>query len=218
MPDAGAAQAASVLTFEQLRTMGLSPCPVPGCKKKPEGFKSKQALKFHLQSHAPQDLALLPDGGAGGGTRSSLPPGPYHCGEAGCAFGLGKKTLKNVKTATQHSKTHTQPGAATHECDRCHKTFALRYRLTEHAKTCGQSTFKCKCGLTMAHKSSLKTHIQQWAGSAPDAHGEVKSEHGVPVGEGAEGEAEADAGLVAEHDLAAIHAAGVPPHEEAGGL
>jgi hypothetical protein len=170
---------APVLTFEQLRTMGLSQCPVPNCRKKPEGFKSKQALKFHLQSHPPADLVGLPEAAAAGNVAPvvagrALPPGPYHCGEPGCTFGPGKKVLKNVKTATQHSKTHNQPGATKFDCSRCSRTFALRYRLTEHAKTCGQKTFRCKCGLSMAHKSSLKTHIAQWATSAPDAHGEVK--------------------------------------------
>ena len=160
------------MTSEQLRALGTTQCPVPGCTRRPEGFKSLQAMRFHLQSHAPSEVAAVPAALQSGGGRVALPQGPFHCAEPGCAFGPGKKTLKNVKTATQHSKSHAvAAGAApSFSCERCQRTFALKYRLTEHTKTCGSKGFMCKCGVTLAHKSSLKTHVAQWANTAPHLH------------------------------------------------
>ncbi len=203
-----------MLTGDMLRTFGLSQCPVEGCRKKPEGFKSKQALKFHLQSHPPHELAGVSlEAALAGGTGRALPPGPYHCNEPGCAFGPGKKTLKNVKTASQHAKTHAGAEAQVHTCERCSRGFALRYRLTEHRKTCGLKVFKCRCGLAMAHKSSLKTHIAQWQGSAANAHGEVEAEAAGGEEGGAEGGAEGGGGEMAipAEDAAPLMALDAPP-------
>ena len=174
---------ATVLTSALLRNLTLSLCPVPGCVKKPDGFKSKQALKFHMQSHPPADLVGVDTTAPLASGRAALPPGPYHCDQPSCAFGVGKKTLKNFKTAQQHSMTHVTGGdgapVTTYACPTCSKSFALRYRLTEHSKACGKKEFRCKCGLSMAHKSSLKTHIAQWGPASPDLHYELKPARGA---------------------------------------
>ena len=220
-----------VLTSDQLRTVGVSYCPVPGCRKKPEGFKSSSALRFHMQSHAPGS-------GAGDAVLDELPPaapvpemipapgprgaaagaGPYHCPEPNCPFGPGKKTLKSVKTAMQHAKKHAAPGTEEYACERpgCNRKFALRYRLTEHSKTCGKKPFHCKCGLALGHKSSLKTHIAQWNKTAPGEHADVTpldaggaAAGGDQLVGGAAGDADADAAAAAELDAAVMAAAGV---------
>jgi hypothetical protein len=213
----GAGAGGQVLTTDQLRSVGLSYCPVPGCQRQPGGFKSKQALKFHMQSHggekgdvvvdAPPPPAVLPAvlPAAPGGVRMGQQPGPFHCPEPGCGFGPGKKTLKSVKTAMQHAKKHAAPGAETFACDRCPRVFTLRYRLTEHSKTCGKKPFHCKCGLALGHKSSLKTHIAQWNKTAPGEHADV-----TPAEDGGAGGAVPDgvAGVAAgdDADAAALDA------------
>ena len=221
---------APVLTSEQLRAVGMIQCPVVGCRKKPDGFKSTSALRYHMQSHAPGagggDAAadepplaapaaeMLP---APGAARGAAPAGagPYHCPEPGCPFGPGKKTLKSVKTAMQHAKKHAAPGAEQFECERCSRKFALRYRLTEHSKTCGKKPFHCKCGLALGHKSSLKTHIAQWNKTAPGEHADATPpDAGAAAGGeqlvgGAAGDADADAAAAAELDAAVMAAAGV---------
>ena len=216
---------APVLTADQLRTVGMSFCPVPGCRKRPEGFKSSSALRFHMQSHGPGAAAgdaaaleqqpaapaaeLIPAPGAARGAG----PGPYHCPEPNCVFGPGKKTLKSVKTAMQHAKKHAAPGTEQFECERCSRKFTLRYRLTEHSKTCGKKPFRCKCGLALGHKSSLKTHIAQWNKTAPGEHADATPpDSGAAAGGeqlvgGAAGDA--DAAAAAELDAAVMAAAGV---------
>ena len=200
-----------MLTTDQLRSVGVSYCPVPGCLRQPGGFKSKQALKFHMQSHAgekgeldaplPIEVPLMP--APGSGVRLGSHPGPYHCPEPGCPFGPGKKTLKSVKTAMQHAKKHAAPGAETFTCERCSRSFTLRYRLTEHSKTCGKKPFHCKCGLALGHKSSLKTHILPWNQTAPGEHADV-----TPVEEGGAAGGDADAGVGAgDPDADAMDAA-----------
>ena len=95
------------------------------------------------------------------------------------------------------------PGAETFTCERCARSFTLRYRLTEHSKTCGKKPIHCKCGLALGHKSSLKTHILQWNKTAPGEHADV-----TPVEEGGAAGGDADAGVGAgDPDADAMDAA-----------
>ncbi len=162
------------LTVSELRALSSNCCPVPGCDKRPEGYKSRQALKYHLASHAAAELASLgADAEAAAAKADAMRAGPFHCGEPGCAFGpgVGRRTLKTLKTALQHARTHAAEagGGTTFACPGCDKTFALRYRLTEHQKSCGTKAFKCACGAAFAHKGSLHNHCVN-AAAKGEAH------------------------------------------------
>jgi len=217
--DAGQPDAAQPAA--QRKAVKLWHCPEPSCTARPEGFKSKQALKNHAQSHVAGEEGAGPTGmvlplmPAPGGVRAPVPPGPYHCPDPSCGFGQGKKVLKTVKTALQHAKTHAAGGAASFVCELCAKTFSLRYRLTEHSKTCGKKPFHCKCGLALGHKSSLKTHIAQWNKTAP---GEHEDDTATFEAEGAAADAAGAAAAAAGGKAAELHAAALAVDDAADAL
>jgi len=188
-----------ILNTERLRGLNAISCPVPGCVKKVEGFKSRQALKFHLVSHSKAEVDALPESAltASGTSRK----GPFHCSEVGCAYGPGKKELKTNKTAIQHARVHG--GGALFICPDCDRSYTLKFRLTEHQKVCGVKAFPCTCGQQFGSKASLRNHVVQAEDGA--AHGAVRAarpaEAEEPLITGDEAPEEAESGAELEEML-----------------